>query len=212
MLIVPTLFDFGLTDIGIPANTISLSQAEELFAFFKNHPLFNWSRLNNGCEGRADAVCILLDEWNIPNYKGWVFSGAYLKKHVGGLKNNWNYHVAPVLPVETDGRVVYYVLDPGTGNSLQPIEEWAAAVTEFPHSYHFVRQSHWYIFPANNISTADWNTRNRQNRKWMIQCLAGINSLTGAGKARLCFRKTHIKKYAAALEAAKKQTPRVKIR
>jgi hypothetical protein len=146
-IIVPTLFDSALSDIGFHHNTVSQKQAEQLFVFFKQHRLFNWKNVNNGCEGRADAICVLLEEWGIPNYKGWVFSGSYLKKHIGELKQNWKYHVAPVLPVNRDGQILHYVLDPATGNSLQLIEEWAAAITQLPHSYYFIRQAHWYIYP-----------------------------------------------------------------
>lgn len=207
MIIVPTLFDFTLSDIDPSFRTISKERAEQLFDFFKQHKLFNWKDSNNGCEGRADAVCILLEEWNVPNYKAWVFSGAYLKKHVGELKQNWKYHVAPVLPVEEDGQIVYYVLDPATGDSIQLMYEWAAFVTQLPHSYHCIRQSHWYIFPDKNISTSKWNSRNRQNRKWMIQCLAGINGLTATGKARLSFGKKRLQNTLSAFEQMKKKRP-----
>jgi hypothetical protein len=198
--IVPTLFDLRLSDVDIPVKTISQNQAEELFLFFKQHSLFNWNDANNGCEGRADAVCVLLDKWQVPNYKAWVFGGAYLKNHIGGLKQNWNYHVAPVLPVEKDGQFLYYVLDPATANTLQLMDEWAAAITQLPHSYHCIRQSHWYIFPSQKISTEKWHTRNKQNRKWMIQCLAGINSLSATGKAKLCFNKKKLATIAAVFE------------
>jgi len=207
MTIVPTLFDYVLSDSTTPSDPLSIGQAEQLFFFFKQHPLFDWKNANNGCEGRADAVCVLLDEWGIPNYKGWVFSGAYLKQHIGQLKNNWNYHVAPVLPVRKDEQIMYYVIDPSTGNCLQPVEEWAAAITQLPHSYYFIRLAHWYIFPHTNISTTRWNTRDRQNRKWMIQCLAGINGLTATGRARLSFKKTLLKNTLSAFEQAKKQKP-----
>ncbi len=204
MIIVPTLADPFLSDIGPHTETISQKKAEELFTFFQNHTLFNWRKTHNGCEGRADAICTLLDTWNIPNYKGWVFSGFYLKNHIGQLIQNWNYHVAPVLPVEKDGQVFYYVLDPATADSLQLIEDWAAGITLVPHSYYCIRQSHWYIFPAKNISTSLWHTRNKQNRKWMIQCLAGINGLTKTGRARLIFNKTLLKRVKDRFEKLKK--------
>jgi hypothetical protein len=206
--IVPTLFDSALSDIDFPGHGITKERAEQLFLFFKAHVLFNWKNSNNGCEGRADAVCLLLEEWHIPVYKAWVFGGAYLKKnHVGELKQNWKYHVAPVLPVQEDGQIAFYVLDPATANTLQSIEEWAAGVTLLPHSYYCTRQAHWYIFPDKNISTKKWNTRNKQNRKWMIQCLAGINGLTATGKARLIFNKTRIKNTLSAFKQAGKEKP-----
>jgi|GEM_PF-636243 len=205
-VIVSTLFDFPLSDVSL-RSTVSKKQAEELFIFFRRHPLFNWKNANNGCEGRADAVCVLLDQWNIPNYKGWAFGGAYLKNHVGELKQNWKYHVAPVLSVQEGGEIIDYVIDPSTGSSLQQIEEWATAITQLPHSYYCIRKACWYIFPSKNISRLKWNIRNKQNRKWMIQCLAGINSLTATGKAELCFNKVRVKKTSAAFEKLKNTKP-----
>jgi len=210
-IIVPTLFDSKLSNVGFQRYAIPKKQAEELFTFFKQHRLFNWKNANNGCEGRADAVCVLLDEWNIPNYKGWVFGGAYLKNHIGELKQNWKYHVAPVLSVVEDKHVIDYVLDPSSANSLLRIDDWAAAITLVPHSYYAIRRSEEYIFPSKDISNSRWNDRNKQNRKWMIQCLAGINSLTAPGKAALSFQKVRLKNTAAAFEKLKKQKPDFKV-
>ena len=206
-VVSPSLFYSPLHEVGAAPKTLSRAQADELFAFFAQHKLFNWKAANNGCEGRADAICVLLDEWGIPNYKGWAFGGAFLKKHAGELIQNWGYHVAPVLPVDEDGEIRYYILDPATGQGIQRIEDWAAALTLQPHSYYCIRQAHWYIFPAKDISKADWNSRNRQNRKWMIQALAGINGLTPAGKARLVFNKARIKATLLAFERARKMKP-----
>lgn len=206
-IVVPTFFDPFSSDLNHSRRAISPKQAEKLFLFFKQHPLFNWDDANNGCEGKADAVCVLLDEWNIPNYKGWVFSGAFLKNHAGELKQNWKYHVAPILPVEVDGQILHYVLDPATTISLQLSYEWVAAITQVPQSYYFLMESHWYIFPSANISTGKWHTRNKQNRKWMIQCLAGVNGLSGTGKAWLCFNKKRLDRVKIAFEKLKKDNP-----
>ncbi len=200
----PAVFDPVLSDVSLPLNAMSYEQAEKLFVFFKQHPLFNWNGANNGCEARADAVCLLLDTWNLPNYKAWIFSGFYLKKNAGQLQNYWNYHVAPIIPVEKDGQVLSYVLDPSAANTLLLIEEWAAAITVFPHTYYCIRQSHWYIFPAKQIRSRKWHSRNKQNRKWMFECLAGINSLTKEGRARLIFNKAQVNRMAAAFADAKK--------
>lgn len=207
MVLVPTLHDFLLSDADVPVNALSKGQAEQLFRFFEQHPLFGWHNSHNGCEGRADAVCVLLDHWGIPNHKAWVFGGAFLRNHIGGLKQNWNYHVAAVLPVEENGRRNYYVLDPSATTSLTPVEEWAGAITLFPHSYYCIRQAHWYVFPATKIRSLPWHTRNRQNRKWMIQCLANVNSITATGRAALCFNKVRLKNKALAFEQLKRMKP-----
>lgn len=206
-VLIPTLYEYELSDATDAANIVSKADAEKLFLFFKEHTLFRWSDWHNGCEARADAICVLLDQWRIPHYKGWVFSGNYLKKHIGGLKQHWNYHVAPLLQVKENDRIVWYILDPATSKMLQTIEDWAANITEYPHSYHFVKLSHWYIFHEKKISASNWYTRNRQNRKWMIQGLAGINGLSATGKARLCFNKSRLKNTAAIFNQLKKHQP-----
>ncbi len=205
--IVPTLFEHVLSDTTDAAHFVLKADAEKLFSFFKQHELFRWQESHNGCEARADAVCVLLYEWQIPHYKAWVFGGGYLKKHIGGLKQHWNYHVAPMLQVKEDGRIVFYILDPSTANCLQTLEDWAGGITQYPHSYHFIRLPHWYIFHKKKITPHNWHTRNRQNRKWMIQGLAGINGISATGKARLCFNKGRLKNIATAFEKLKKQLP-----
>ncbi|MEP6728274.1 MAG: protein-glutamine glutaminase family protein [Bacteroidota bacterium] len=205
--LAPTLFDYTLTDATDPLKWVSKAGAEKIFSFFKGQPLFRWQYSHNGCEARADAICILLQQWNIPHYKAWVFSGDYLKKHIGGLIQHWNYHVAPALPVTENGQLVFYIIDPATASTLQTMEAWAAGITQYPHSYHFIKLPHWYLFHQKEIRPTNWYPRDRQNRKWMIQGLAGINGLTTTGKAQLSFNKSRIKRIAAAFERLKKEMP-----
>jgi hypothetical protein len=205
--IVPTLFEYKLSDAVDTNSNVLMSTAEELIAFFAAHPLFKWGYSHNGCEARADAVCVLLDEWGIPNYKAWVFSGRFLKSHVGELKQNWKYHVAALLPVLDNGEIIHYVIDPATSAGLQTMYGWAANVTDYAHSYHFVKEPHFYIFHDRKITQANWHERNRRNRKWMIQGLANVNGLTAKGKAALIFNKGRIKNTAAAFERLKKHRP-----
>ena len=205
--IIPTLFDYQLTDDIDETNTISKKQAENIMQFFATHKLFNWNDSHNGCEARAEAICVLLQTWSIASYKGWVFSGYFLKKHVGGLKKNWNYHVATVLLVKNDDKIAYYIIDPATSPELQTLYDWAAGVTDYQHSYHFIKDAGWYIFSERKITKTNWNRRNRQNQKWMVQGLAGINGLSSQGKAALVFNKRGIKNAAAAFEKLKKTIP-----
>jgi hypothetical protein len=205
--ILPTLFEYMLSDETDTTNVVIKSIAEDLVIFFAAHPLFKWGYSHNGCEARADAVCVLLDEWGIPNYKAWVFSGRYLKSHVGDLKQNWKYHVAALLPVMEEGRLIHYVIDPATSAELQTIYAWAANVTDYPHSYHFVKEARHYIFHDKKITQNNWHERNRRNRKWMIQGLANVNGLTAAGKAALAFNKGRLKNTSAAFQRLKKNRP-----
>lgn len=205
--IIPTLFEYQLSDITDSTKTVSKQQAEIIMQFFAAQPLFTWTKSNNGCEARADAVCVLLQHWGIPHYKAWVFSGKYLKNHLGGLKQNWNYHVAALLQVMEEGEIVHYIIDPATSPALQTFYNWAAGITDYAHSYQLIKEPHWYIFSHKKITAHNWNKRNRQNRKWMIQGLAGINGLNARGKAALVFNKRRIKKTALAFEKLKEERP-----
>lgn len=207
MVLAPTIFDSELSDAPHTVEQLEMRTAEALFAFFQQHALFKWEENHNGCEARADAVCVLLREWGVPHYKAWVFSGDFLKNHVGGLKQYWNYHVAPVLPVQENGRLVWYVMDPATTGALQPLYDWAAGTTLFPHSYHFIKFPHFYIFQQKRTGVWVWHARNSRNRKWMLQGLAGINGLSPRGKAALCFNKGRLKNTARNFSHLMKQSP-----
>ncbi|RXK58042.1 hypothetical protein ESA94_18690 [Lacibacter luteus] len=205
--LVPTLFDYRLTDKIETGKAVTKETAEELFTFFSNCELFKWHDVHNNCEARADAVCRLLEAWQIPNYKAWVFGGYFLRKHIGGLKQLWNYHVAALLAVKEGSETVYYVIDPSVCNSLQTMYNWAAEVTAYPHSYHFIKSADYYIFGKGKIKNENWLLRDKQNSKWMVQGLAGVNGVSAKGKAQLCFNKNRVANTLTKFEALKKSNP-----
>lgn len=190
--LIPALFDYSLTDAADTEQSVSWETANSLFTFFRDCSLFNWQDVHNNCEARAEAVCLLLEAWQVPHYKAWVFSGAFLKNHIGGLKQQWNYHVAALLQVQINNEVFFYTIDPSTAGGLLPVFDWAVGVTEYPHSYYFIKDAKDYIFPSGKIKKENWHKRNRQNKKWTFQGLAGINGVTKTGKAQLCFQKRRI--------------------
>ena len=126
---------------------------------------------------------------------------------MGGLKQNWNYHVAALLQVFEDGQLTWFVIDPATSDNLQTLNDWAVSITEFAHSYQVIKEAYWYIFLDKKITADNWNSRNRQNRKWMIQGLAGVNGLSAKGKAALVFNKPRIEKTRLAFEQLKSVRP-----
>jgi len=204
-LILKTLFAQSLSEDIRSGLGIKKQDAEQLFLFFKNCSLFRWSDANNDCEDRANAICILLDEWKIPNYKGWVFSG-YVFKKTGYLKNLWKYHVAAAIPVIEDTGTAVYILDPATTNELMEVEEWAANVTDNPHSYYFIKPGKVYIFPK-KIAKEPWYERNNRNYNWTIHGLSGINGVSSIGKAQLAFNKKKLLKTKQLFNELRKSKP-----
>ncbi|MFP5041175.1 protein-glutamine glutaminase family protein [Parasediminibacterium sp. JCM 36343] len=180
-----TFFDQTVSDDVFVANPLTLEYANRIFTFFQNHWLFMWDNANNDCEDRANAITLLLEAWNIPNYKGWVFSGFFLKNEQGTLTNLWNYHVAPLIPVSINNVIEFYSIDPATQSQAQPVSWWANNVTDLPFSYYVIKQSMYYIFPAEMIQTDNWHIRNDENYTWTIEGLAGLNGASPEGEAMI---------------------------
>ncbi len=192
-MILKTLFDQSISDEIGTGNSISKAEIEKLFSFFKACETFRWQDANNDCEDRANAICLLLDEWKIPNGKGWVFSG-YVFNKIGYLKNLWRYHVAATLPLMENGEIVYYIIDPATNEHLTTVADWAANVTDNPHSYYIIKKGEYYIFNEKKIKKNNWYKRNKGNYNWTMQGLSGINGISSKGKAQLAFKKNKVRK------------------
>lgn len=205
-MILKTLYSHNLSDILPTENALTKEQANKLFEFFKNAFLFRWSDANNDCEDRANAICMLLDEWKIANGKGWVFSG-YVFKKIGYLKNLWKYHVAALVPVKETEGTNFYIIDPATTDKLLTVTDWAANITDNPHSYYLLKKGDVYIFPAGKIEKENWHKRNKRNYNWTMQGLAGINGVSSKGKAQLAFNKNRVMKTKKAFIELKKAKP-----
>jgi hypothetical protein len=99
-----------------------------------------------------------------------------------------------LVPVQ-DGTVInYYILDPSTSDKLVLIENWAANITDNPHSYYLIKKGDCYIFQPGKIEKDNWYKRNKRNYNWTMQGLSGINGISGKGKAQLAFSKKKILK------------------
>ncbi|MDQ6763231.1 MAG: protein-glutamine glutaminase family protein [Bacteroidota bacterium] len=205
-MILKTLFDNSLSDEIKTYNSISKAGAEKLFTFFKECKTFRWQDANNDCEDRANAICLLLDEWKIPNAKGWVFSG-YVFHKIGYLKNLWKYHVAATVPVMENEEVTYYIIDPATNEHITTVADWAADVTDNPHSYYLIKKGEYYIFNEKKIKKDNWYKRNKGNYNWTMQGLSGINGISSKGKAQLAFLKNKVRKTKKDFSELKNQNP-----
>jgi hypothetical protein len=202
-LIKKTLYDWALSDEIETDKAITKGEAEKLFALFKDCATFRWRDANNNCEDRANAICILLDEWEIQNGKGWVFSG-YIFKKPGFLKNLWKYHVAALLPVQEAAAINYYIIDPATSDKLESITDWASNITDNPHSYYLIKKGDYYIFNPFKIEKCNWFKRNKRNYNWTMQGLSGINGVSSRGRAQLAFNKKKVLKTVGLFKALKK--------
>ena len=202
-----TIYDQALSDPIPTSPWLTRREADQLFTFFKQCRLFRWQDVNNDCEDRANAACMLLDQWNLPACKAWVFSGSFLKRDGGQLRHQWKYHVAAALPVKEEDALSFFILDPATLSETCTIAQWAAQITDTPNSYHFVKSGEVYIFNPANLTKDFWYKQNRQNYKWTLQGLAGINGVSRTGKAQLVFNKSRIAKTQKAFQQLLQNKP-----
>lgn len=188
---IKSLFKAEISDAIDSNNALTKENAKAIFDFFNNSKLFRWQDANNDCEDRANAIYILLDEWKIPNAKGWVFSGCMFKKK-GYLENMWKYQVATILPVKENEKINFYVIDPATNQQLTLVQDWAENVTDNLYSYYVLKNGTYYIFDPRTIKKQAWSKRNKGNFNWTMQGLAGINGLSSRGKATIAFNKKKV--------------------
>lgn len=169
---------------------VDSTTAKNVYTFFKTSGLFKWHDYNN-CEDRANAISILLDAWQMPNYKAWVFSGQFLTKDNGLLTNRygvrWKYHVAVCLPVKVDGQLKFITIDPSTTEDAVDVAFWANNVTDKKNSYYFLTPSNKYIWggKGKNISQHSFFDRNKTNYEYTIQGLAGFNGLNKKDRIKM---------------------------
>jgi hypothetical protein len=203
-----TIFDASLSDEVADDLYVTKTMAVRIFEFFQNNSLFLWSDIHN-CEDRAEAMAILLLHWGIPHYKAWLFDSYFLKNEAGSLHNEWNYHVCLMLPVKENplDEIEYYVIDPAHSNHLQKMFLWADVLTKNAFSYHIIKNGYTYIFPTGQITQQNWHYRNKQNFKWTIQGLAGINGVSNSGKAAVVFKKYKIQRTLKSFTELKNKKP-----
>jgi hypothetical protein len=165
-------------------NVIEEVTAKSIYNYFKTSTLFDWSDYNN-CEDRANAIGILLDSWNLPNYKAWVFSGGFLEKDNGKLTDRygvrWKYHVAACIPIKINEKISLIVIDPSTTQEPLDVSYWANNVTDTQFGYYFITEGKKYIWKGKgkNIGKDTFFDRNSTNYEYTIQGLAGFNGLNG---------------------------------
>ena len=203
-----TVFDPSLSDEVSEEWYVSKIVADRIFNFFQKSPLFLWSDIHN-CEDRAEAIAILLLHWGIPHYKAWLFDSYFLKNGQGRLLNEWNYHVCLMLLVKDNlnDQLEYFVIDPAHSTSIQKLFLWANMLTKEAYSSHIIKNGYTYIFPTGQINQQNWHFRNKQNFKWTIQGLAGINGVSNSGKAAVSFKKYLIRRTLKSFTELKNSRP-----
>lgn len=144
----------------IPTSKICKHKADTLFDIIRSSKAFDWSDKNNNCEDRANAVSLILDSWNIPNGKAWIFQGStFDKTKFKGNLGGYTYHVATCILVSNANSVDTFIIDPLMNSSkLLAIKEWAELIAVSPVNVYFITSNRYYQ-QSKVCPTPNWKMR-----------------------------------------------------
>ncbi len=126
---------------------ICQEKLDSIFQALKKSAAFDWTDEKNNCEDRANAVSLILDSWEIPNGKSWMFSGQTFDENVfNGTLGGYSYHVAGTILIRNaEGGCDTMIIDPLMNNQKAlPLQEWVHALTRTQGNvYVLTRNDHY---------------------------------------------------------------------
>lgn len=149
----PTFRDFE------PSESLTLDQANQVFKQIKTESGIEFRYSYGGCEDRAHAISLLLNEKGIKHRKIWNFNPYYISLFNRSQQPNindqtgtsvngrvgWGFHVAVLLSVKESSSVRLVVFDPAVADELLPVKKWLEAQNA-PTSYYTFTDPQWFSF------------------------------------------------------------------
>ncbi len=148
----PTFTKYEKTEI------LTIEEAEEIFKFIKENTNIEFKYSYGGCEKRAHAISLFLNEKKVKHYKIWnfdpslisifnksqeptIFSKAGLSPTI-----SWRYHVAILIFVKGEKEPQPFVIDPSIDDTNLLAEEKWLTLQNTPNSYYIHLDPQWYNF------------------------------------------------------------------
>ena len=109
-------------------SVLSLNDAKEVFNILHGYENdLVYSEYGMGCESRAYAMNLIMDEMCINSAKAFIESP---KIQLEGHDWSWVYHVAPIILVKDKNKTIPYILDPGIFKTAVPLSTWVEKLRE----------------------------------------------------------------------------------
>jgi hypothetical protein len=114
------------------ASGLSVEEAIKMFKTMANQKDIAFHYVSDGCYARTHLMILRLKKLGAQPARVWAFpdDGGKLRAKTSFLKSGiveWNYHVAPVVPVAFEGKTHYVVIDPSMFTRPVTVPEWSAA-------------------------------------------------------------------------------------
>jgi len=112
---------------------IDQQRAYSLFGMFRAQEDLAFHSPNDGCYARCHLMSMRLGQMGVPARRLWAFSAikARLYAKTNGASSRvveWDWHVAPVVPVRVGDKTRWLVFDPCLFSRPVSVEDWAAAL------------------------------------------------------------------------------------
>lgn len=108
----------------VELTVLSPERAREIFTTLKNDEDNSFNYPADGCYARAHRMAMVMDEMGVISGKAFVEGELFVQTSMGEI--GWTYHVASLVLVKKDGKLVPTVFDPGLFDRPVPFEEWKA--------------------------------------------------------------------------------------
>ena len=115
-----------------PIAALSVEEAVKVFNKMAHQNDIAFHYVTDGCFARTHLMILRLEKMGVRPARVWALpkNGGKLTAKTPFMKKGcveWNYHVAPVVPVAYEGKTAYVVIDPSMFNMPVTIPVWAAA-------------------------------------------------------------------------------------
>lgn len=116
----------------IELTVLSEARAKEIFNTLKNDEDNSFNYPMDGCYARAHRMATVMDDMGVVSGKAFVEGELYVDTRFG--EAGWSYHVASLVAVKKNGKIIPTVFDPGLFDHPVPYEEWKALLLKKPEA------------------------------------------------------------------------------
>jgi hypothetical protein len=138
-------------------SVLSEQDAQEVFNILKGYDNdLVYSEYGIGCESRAYAMNLIMDEMCINSAKAFVESE---KIQLEGHSWSWYYHVAPIVLVRSGDTTIPFIMDPAIFDSAVPLTTWIEKLREqhYYNEYAITLTSKYVLLPSGkNLELSDY--------------------------------------------------------
>lgn len=116
----------------IELTVLSAERAQEVFSILAKDEENSFNFPMDGCYARAHRMAQLMDEMDIVSGKAFIEGNLYVDSKE--VEIGWSYHVASLIAVKKNGKIIPTVIDPVLFNRPVPYTEWKAKLLAKPKS------------------------------------------------------------------------------